>query len=74
MCRIEKEILMFKIIQGAMSRERLSQPTLSGQGSIEWIIIVAVIGIALIAGLTALSGIMNTKLGEVTNTLNSVNP
>ena len=49
MCKIEKEILMFKIIQGAMSRERLSQPTLSGQGSIEWIIIVAVIGIALIA-------------------------
>lgn len=65
---------MFKIIQGAMSRERLSQPALSGQGSIEWIIIVAVIGIALIAGLTALSGIMNQKLNDVTTTLNGVSP
>lgn len=65
---------MFKIIQGAMGRERLSQPTLSGQGSIEWIIIVAVIGIALIAGLTALSGVMNQKLTDVTNTLGSVTP
>lgn len=63
---------MYKMLQAAMGREQLSRPMLSGQGSIEWIIIVAVIGIALIAALTALSGVMNDKVNEVTETLNGV--
>ena len=53
----------------AMSRENLENQALSGQGSIEWILIVALIAVAIIAGLTALSQSINTKLTDITNTL-----
>ena len=51
----------------ALSRESLEEQGLSGQGSIEWILIVALIAVAIIGGLTALSGAMKDKLTTVTN-------
>ena len=52
-----------------MSREAMESQALSGQGSIEWILIVALIAVAIIGGLTALSTQMNNKLKSVTNTI-----
>ena len=49
----------------ALSRESLEEQSLSGQGSIEWILIVALIAVAIIGGLTALSGAMKDKLNTV---------
>ena len=52
-----------------MSRKNMG---LSGQGSIEWILIVALIAVALIAGLTSVQGkikdvlnIISTQLGTL---------
>ena len=56
----------------ALSRESLEEQALSGQGSIEWILIVALIAVAIIGGLTALSGAMKDKLTTVTDKLKSV--
>ena len=56
----------------ALSRESLEEQALSGQGSIEWILIVALIAVAIIGGLTALSGAMKDKLTTVTGKLQSV--
>ena len=52
-----------------MSREAMESQALSGQGSIEWILIVALIAVAIIGGLTALSTQMKGKLDTVTNTI-----
>ena len=60
---------MTDFVVNALSRESLEEQSLSGQGSIEWILIVALIAVAIIAGLTALSQSINTKLTDITNTL-----
>ena len=63
---------MTDFIANAMSRENLENQALSGQGSIEWILIVALIAVAIIAGLTALSQSMNEKLKGIKTALDSV--
>ena len=63
---------MNDFITNALSRESLEEQSLSGQGSIEWILIVALIAVAIIGGLTALSGAMKGKLTTITNQLNAV--
>lgn len=55
---------------GLFNMKRRAKEALSGQGSIEWIIIVVIIAVALIAGLSLLANQMNNKLNLVTNTLN----
>ena len=62
---------MTDFVVNALSRESLEEQSLSGQGSIEWILIVALIAVAIIGGLTALSTSMKTKLSTITNTINS---
>ena len=54
---------------GLFNMKRRAKEALSGQGSIEWIIIVVIIAVALIAGLSLLANQMNNKLNVVTNTL-----
>ena len=54
---------------GLFNMKRRAKEALSGQGSIEWIIIVVVVAVALIAGLSLLANQMNNKLNLVTNTL-----
>lgn len=54
---------------GLFNMKRRAKEALSGQGSIEWIIIVVIIAVALIAGLSLLANQMNIKLNLVTNTL-----
>ena len=55
-----------------MSRKNMA---LSGQGSIEWILIVAIIAVAIIAGLTLLQDQMNSILADITSALeNKGNP
>ena len=55
---------------GLFNMKRRAKEALSGQGSIEWIIIVVIVAVALIAGLSLLANQMNNKLNLVTNTLN----
>lgn len=54
---------------GLFNMKRRAKEALSGQGSIEWIIIVVIIAVALIVGLSLLANQMNNKLNLVTNTL-----
>lgn len=54
---------------GLFNMKRRAKEALSGQGSIEWIIIVVIIAVALIAGLSLLANQMNNKLNLVTETL-----
>jgi Flp pilus assembly pilin Flp len=54
---------------GLFNMKRRAKEALSGQGSIEWIIIVVIIAVALIAGLSLLANQMNNKLNLVTDTL-----
>ena len=55
-----------------MSRKNMG---LSGQGSIEWILIVAIIAVAIIAGLTLLQEQINAILADITSALeNKGNP
>lgn len=54
---------------GLFNMKRRAKEALSGQGSIEWIIIVVIVAVALIAGLSLLANQMNIKLNLVTNTL-----
>lgn len=58
---------------GLFNMKRRAKEALSGQGSIEWIIIVVIIAVALIAGLSLLANQMNDKLNLVTNTLRGTN-
>ena len=60
---------MLELFDHAMSREAMEHSGLSGQGSIEWILIVALIAVAIIGGLTALSTQMKNKLSTVTSTI-----
>ena len=55
---------------GLFNMKRRAKEALSGQGSIEWIIIVVIVAVALIAGLSLLANQMNNKLNLVTKTLN----
>lgn len=55
---------------GLFNMKRRAKEALSGQGSIEWIIIVVIVAVALIAGLSLLANQMNNKLNLITNTLN----
>jgi len=54
---------------GLFNMKRRAKEALSGQGSIEWIIIVVIVAVALIAGLSLLANQMNNKLNLVTDTL-----
>lgn len=54
---------------GLFNMKRRAKEALSGQGSIEWIIIVVIVAVALIAGLSLLANQMNNKLNLVTETL-----
>ena len=54
---------------GLFNMKRRAKEALSGQGSIEWIIIVVIVAVALIAGLSLLANQMNNKLNLVTYTL-----
>lgn len=52
-----------------MSRKNMG---LSGQGSIEWILIVALIAVALIAGLTAVQTNMKSALDVIAGQLGTL--
>lgn len=54
---------------GAFNMKRRAQEALSAQGSIEWVVIVVCIAVALIAALIYLSNQMNIKINTVSNTL-----
>lgn len=55
---------------GLFNMKRRAKEALSAQGSIEWIVIVVCIAVALIAALIYLSNEMNAKLNTVADTLN----
>ena len=54
---------------GAFNMKRRAQEALSAQGSIEWVVIVVCIAVALIGALIYLSNQMNIKINTVSNTL-----
>ena len=54
---------------GLFNMKRRAQEALSAQGSIEWVVIVVCIAVALIAALIYLSNQMNIKINTVSNTL-----
>lgn len=55
---------------GLFNMKRRAKEALSAQGSIEWVVIVVCIAVALIAALVYLSNEMNAKLNTVADTLN----
>lgn len=55
---------------GLFNMKRRAKEALSAQGSIEWVVIVVCIAVALIAALIYLSNEMNAKLNTVADTLN----
>lgn len=54
---------------GVFNMKRRAKEALSAQGSIEWVVIVVCIAVALIAALIYLSNQMNIKINTVSNTL-----
>lgn len=54
---------------GLFNMKRRAKEALPAQGSIEWVVIVVCIAVALIAALGALSNQMNIKLNKVSATL-----
>lgn len=54
---------------GLFNMKRRAKEALPAQGSIEWVVIVVCIAVALIAALVSLSNQMNIKLNKVTATL-----
>lgn len=58
---------------GLFNMKRRAKEALSAQGSIEWIVIVVCIPVALIAALVYLSNQMNIKLNTVSKTLADAN-
>ena len=54
---------------GLFNMKRRAKEALSAQGSIEWVVIVVCIAVALIAALIYLSNEMNAKLNTVADTL-----
>lgn len=55
---------------GLFNMKRRAKEALCGQGSVEWVVIVVCIPVALIAALIFLSNEMNIKLNTVADTLN----
>lgn len=58
---------------GLFNMKRRAKEALSAQGSIEWVVIVACIAVALIAALVYLSNQMNIKINTVSKTLAGTN-
>lgn len=56
---------------GLFNMKRRAKEALPAQGSIEWVVIVVCIAVALIAALVYLSNQMNIKLNKVSETLKS---
>ena len=54
---------------GVFNMKRRAKEALRAQGSIEWVVIVVSIAVALIGALVFLSGEMNNKINTVANTL-----
>lgn len=54
---------------GLFNMKRRAKDALPAQGSIEWVVIVVCIAVALIAALVYLSNQMNIKLNKVSATL-----
>ena len=54
---------------GLFNMKRRAKEALPAQGSIEWVVIVVCIAVALIGALVALSNQMNIKLNKVSATL-----
>lgn len=54
---------------GLFNMKRRAKDALSAQGSIEWVVIVVCIAVALIAALIYLSNQMNVKINTVSDTL-----
>lgn len=54
---------------GLFNMKRRAKEALPAQGSIEWVVIVVCIAVALIAALVYLSNQMNIKLSKVSATL-----
>lgn len=54
---------------GVFNMKRRAKEALPAQGSIEWIVIVVCIAVALIGALVFLSGEMKNKINIVANTL-----
>ena len=54
---------------GLFNMKRRAKEALPAQGSIEWVVIVVCIAVALIAALVLLSGEMNNKINTVADTL-----
>lgn len=54
---------------GVFNMKRRAKEALPAQGSIEWVVIVVCIAVALIGALVFLSGEMNNKINTVANTL-----
>lgn len=54
---------------GLFNMKRRAKEALSAQGSIEWVVIVVCIAVALIAALVYLSDQMNIKINMVSQTL-----
>lgn len=54
---------------GLFNMKRRAKEALPAQGSIEWVVIVVCIAVALIAALIYLSNQMNVKLNKVSETL-----
>lgn len=58
---------------GLFNMKRRAKEALPAQGSIEWVVIVACIAVALIAALVYLSNQMNIKINTVSKTLAGTN-
>ena len=54
---------------GVFNMKRRAKEALPAQGSIEWVVIVVCIAVALIGALVFLSGEMNNTINTVANTL-----
>ena len=54
---------------GLFNMKRRAKEALSAQGSIEWVVIVVCIAVALIAALAYLSNEMNIKINLIADTL-----
>lgn len=54
---------------GLFNMKRRAKEALSAQGSIEWVVIVVCIAVALIGALTILSNQMNAKINTISDTL-----
>lgn len=58
---------------GLFNMKRRAKEALSAQGSIEWVVIVVCIAVAMIAALAYLSNEMNIKINTIADTLSKTN-